>query len=65
MKTIEYKTRDSYGNVWLHKTKNVASWKDETSPHDRYILRVCRDENGRTLCGPIVGEFFAWTEKDE
>ena len=65
MKTIKFKTRDLYGNVWHHPLPGVAGWADETSPYDVHTLRVMRNEMGRALGGPIVGEFFDWTETDE
>jgi len=59
---IEYKTRDSFGNVIQHRVHGVASWRDETSKDDPYTLRVCRDSQGRAMVGPMVGEFFDWIE---
>lgn len=62
---IKYKTRDSWGNVWHHVIENVHSWIDETCPYDPYTLRVMRDEKGRVLGGPMVGEFTEWQEESQ
>ena len=58
--TIRYKTRDSWGRVWVYTIPNVASWTDETSEFDPYVLRIMRDTEGHILAGPMVGEFFDW-----
>lgn len=55
---VRFKTRDSWGRVWIHTIPDVASWIDETSKVDPYLLRVIRDAEGRILAGPMVGEFF-------
>ena len=64
MKAIRYKTRDSWGNVWQHEMLGVATWADEKSDYDPFTLRVMRDAQGRLLGGPVVGEFFDWTEHE-
>lgn len=65
MKTIRFKHKDSHGNVWETIMPGVASWADETSPHDPYTLRVMRNALGKSLGGPMLGEFFDWTEEHE
>lgn len=59
---IEFKRRDHNGVIWKHTISGVHSWKDETSPHDPYTLRIMRDKNGRSMGGPIVSEIFDWRE---
>ena len=56
--TIRYKTCDSWGRIWAHVIPGVASWVDETSEFDSFVLRIMRDSDGRILAGPMVGEFF-------
>ena len=40
--------------------KNVASWADERSKFDPYILRVIRDKDGKVLAGPMASEVADW-----
>jgi hypothetical protein len=56
--TVTYKTRDSWGNTLLHTIEGVASWTDEKSEFDPYILRILRDAEGRVLAGPVIRELF-------
>lgn len=57
---VQFKTRDSWGNVILSRFENVESWADETSPYDPYVLRVMRDKDGKAIAGPMVSELIEW-----
>lgn len=62
MKTIQFNTRDSWGNLLVHRFDNVSHWIDETSPYDPYTLRVIYSPEGYKMGAPIVGEFTNWQE---
>ena len=62
---ISYKVKDCYGNIEKYTFHSVASWKDEKSLHDPYVLRVLRDASGKALAGPMVGQFFDFVESQD
>lgn len=64
MMTVRYKTRTDRG-VESFEFRGVASWSDETSPHDSFVLRVFRDAEGRAIAGPQVGYFWDFEQIQE
>ena len=58
--TISYIYQCSYtGLTYRCKVFNVATVKDEPYPPGG-MLRVCRNDKGQSIAGPLVSELVDW-----
>lgn len=62
---VSYKYKDAWGNIVKCTHESVANYSDEKSEYDSYILRVIRDKEGNVIAGPMIGQFFDFTESPD